>query len=162
MSYCIQECRRDANWAHRLIYHSIGDAIPVIIFPATRHCPLDSTHFPTRRGTRLSWPEWLTKCTHKWSPNLSINQAQRRVTLLMLPTPLALGQTGLHDRPRQHFVLCVNIPTSLPSKSRSITIQCLIHVHHTHAKPFYGPFSGTTRVSRCQKRTSGLHGVRGD
>jgi len=29
-------------------------------------------------------------------------------------------------------------------------------------QPFYGPFSGTTRVSRCQKRTSGLYGVRED
>ena len=30
-----------------------------------------------------------------------------------------------------------------------------------HTQPFYAPFSGTTRVSRCQKRTSGLHGARG-
>ena len=28
-------------------------------------------------------------------------------------------------------------------------------------QPFYGPFSGTTRVSQCQKRT-GLYGARGD
>jgi len=28
--------------------------------------------------------------------------------------------------------------------------------------PFYGPFSGTTRVSRCQKKTSGLYGARED
>ena len=28
-------------------------------------------------------------------------------------------------------------------------------------QPFYGPFSGTPRVSRCQKRTSGLYGARG-
>ena len=34
--------------------------------------------------------------------------------------------------------------------------------HHTHTQPFYGPFSGTTRVSRCQKRTSGLYGARED
>jgi len=27
---------------------------------------------------------------------------------------------------------------------------------HTPTQAFYGPFSGTTRVSRCQKRTSGL------
>jgi len=26
----------------------------------------------------------------------------------------------------------------------------------TTPQPFYGPFSGTTQVSRCQKRTSGL------
>ena len=24
---------------------------------------------------------------------------------------------------------------------------------HTHTQPFYGPFSGTTRVSQCKKRT---------
>ena len=29
-------------------------------------------------------------------------------------------------------------------------------------QPCYGPFSGTTRVSRCQKRTSGLYGARED
>ena len=29
-------------------------------------------------------------------------------------------------------------------------------------QPFYGPLSGTTRVSRCQKRTSGLYGARED
>ena len=35
-------------------------------------------------------------------------------------------------------------------------------MHHipTPPQPFYGPFSGTTRVSRCQKRTSALHGAR--
>jgi len=33
---------------------------------------------------------------------------------------------------------------------------------HTHTQPFYGPFSGTTRVSRCQKRTCGLYGARED
>jgi len=30
------------------------------------------------------------------------------------------------------------------------------------SQPFCGPFSGTTRVSRCQKRTSGLHDARED
>jgi len=34
-------------------------------------------------------------------------------------------------------------------------------MNHT-PQPFYGPFSGTTRVSRCQKRTSGLYGARED
>jgi len=32
----------------------------------------------------------------------------------------------------------------------------------TTPQPFYGPFSGTTRVRRCQKRTSGLYGARED
>jgi len=29
-------------------------------------------------------------------------------------------------------------------------------------QPFYGPFSRTTRVSRYEKRTSGLYGARED
>jgi len=29
-------------------------------------------------------------------------------------------------------------------------------------KPFYDPFSGTTQVSWCQKRTCGLYGARKD
>jgi len=33
---------------------------------------------------------------------------------------------------------------------------------HTTPQPFYGPISVTTRVSRCQKRTSGLYGARED
>jgi len=32
----------------------------------------------------------------------------------------------------------------------------------TTPQPFYGPFSGTTRVSRCQKITSRLYGARED
>ena len=34
---------------------------------------------------------------------------------------------------------------------------------HTHTQLFYGPFSGTTQVSRCQKKSSsGLHCARED
>jgi len=32
----------------------------------------------------------------------------------------------------------------------------------TTPQSFYGPFSRTTRVSRCQKRTCGLYGARED
>jgi len=32
----------------------------------------------------------------------------------------------------------------------------------TTPQPFYGPFSETTRVSQCQKRTSGLYDARDD
>jgi len=34
--------------------------------------------------------------------------------------------------------------------------------HHPPPQPFYGPSSGTTRVSLCQTRTSGLYGARED
>ena len=37
-------------------------------------------------------------------------------------------------------------------------IMVVIYYHHITLQPFYGPFSGTTRASRCQKRTSGLYG----
>jgi len=42
--------------------------------------------------------------------------------------------------------------------------ESLVYLHytHTHTQPFYGPLSGTTRVSRCQKRTIGLYGARED
>ena len=33
---------------------------------------------------------------------------------------------------------------------------------HKHTQPFYGPSSGTTRVSQCQKKSSGLYGARED
>jgi len=33
---------------------------------------------------------------------------------------------------------------------------------NTHAQPFYSPFSATTQVSWCQKRTSGRYGARED
>jgi len=45
--------------------------------------------------------------------------------------------------------------------SRKITSWLYTHTH-THTQPFYSPFSGTTQVSRCQKRTSGLYAARGD
>jgi len=35
-------------------------------------------------------------------------------------------------------------------------------VKEPQPQPFYGPFSGTIKVSRCQKRTSRLYGVRED
>jgi len=46
-------------------------------------------------------------------------------------------------------------------------LECLtndvrISVTTTPPQPFYGPFSGTTWVSQCQKRTSGLYGARED
>jgi len=42
-------------------------------------------------------------------------------------------------------------------------LLCIILVHNKPPpQPFYGPFSRTTRVSRCQKRTSGLYDARED
>jgi len=32
---------------------------------------------------------------------------------------------------------------------------------HSHTHPFYSPFSGTTQLSHCQKKSSELYGARG-
>jgi len=41
------------------------------------------------------------------------------------------------------------------------TVVRTVHTTTT-PQPFYRPFSGTTWVSQCQKRTSGLYGARED
>ena len=40
--------------------------------------------------------------------------------------------------------------------------RCCFFFALTHTRPFYGPFSGSTRVSQCQKKSSGLDGARED
>jgi len=55
----------------------------------------------------------------------------------------------------------------LPSQSLGIVLKKLYltqqkHTYTTTPQPFYGPFTGTTRVSWWQKRTSGLYGARED
>jgi len=69
------------------------------------------------------------------------------------------------------FWCCI---TALPELNQLlldfISLHDLLYNYHTpwmmqlwpRPHPFYGPFSGTTRVSRCQKRTSGLYGARED
>jgi len=43
---------------------------------------------------------------------------------------------------------------------KKLVSHCLFITHpHTHNR-FMALFAGTTRVSRCQKRTSGLYGAR--
>jgi len=49
-------------------------------------------------------------------------------------------------------------PTSGWDRSGSLGHPCKFHT----PQPFYSPFSGTTRVSQCQKKTSGLYGARED
>jgi len=42
-------------------------------------------------------------------------------------------------------------------------IYFLKHNTRTHTQPLHGPFSVTTRVSRCQKKSArGLYGAKGD
>jgi len=46
--------------------------------------------------------------------------------------------------------------------SKQWRYKTALREHSTTPLTTYSPFSGTTRVSQCQKRTSGLYGTRGD
>jgi len=61
--------------------------------------------------------------------------------------------------------------THADEEKRRVNFQISLQPHvqtagflkiHTTPEPYYGPFSVATRVSRCQKRTSGLYGARED
>jgi len=54
---------------------------------------------------------------------------------------------------KQHDLLLINFSLSSASQLHTLT---------TTPQPFYGSYPGTTRMSRCQKRTSGLYGARED
>jgi len=54
-----------------------------------------------------------------------------------------------------------NTSASRCLKPHFIVKPSLLPCHsYTHREPFYGPFSGATQVSWCQKRTSELYGAR--
>jgi len=62
------------------------------------------------------------------------------------------------------LTLLLNVGTTsiaMPLYSNNVTLQPITH-HHTTPQLFYSPFSGTTRVSWWQKRTSGPYGARED
>jgi len=46
-------------------------------------------------------------------------------------------------------------PSRISASARNACQQIVSNHHTTTPQPFYDPFSGTTRVRRCQKRTSG-------
>jgi len=53
-------------------------------------------------------------------------------------------------------------PTDMLKKTRSEIKEKDRHTRQTHTQPSYGPFSGTTRMSWCQKKSYGLYGARED
>jgi len=53
------------------------------------------------------------------------------------------------------MVLC-SIYSTIKHISTALTRCGKLFSTHTHTQTFYGPISMTIRVSRCQKRTSGL------
>jgi len=65
-------------------------------------------------------------------------------------------------------ILSLSVTTAIPSYSSCQSTSKGIHLLIVSSppppppQPFYGPFYRTTRVSQCQKRTSGLYGARED
>jgi len=75
---------------------------------------------------------------------------------------------GLHQTPSLEeacSVLNKLLLTKVSGQSKNVWLcwsksLFVITTTHTTSQTFYSPSSGTTRVSRCQKRTSGLYGAR--
>ena len=69
---------------------------------------------------------------------------------------------------RLHALCICAVVISMPLKRitqelyHCVYLRYKMDAENTTPQPFYGPFFGTTRVSRCQKRTSRLYGTRED
>ena len=70
--------------------------------------------------------------------------------------------SGLVSEP--YIALWACLPDSYCTLLYTLTyVHAMFSVSHTHTHTtVLRPFSGTIQVSRCQKRTSGLHGARED
>jgi len=130
--------------------------------------PLPVLIVPTHGGmARLSWPRWLV--THlgglpaqKTITHPSIDWAGCKVTSLIETNMLPLNHattymhTGCHKKnwgiAHRESKICHYTPASNCVKCRTILKKFFVLRHTT--QPFYGPFSGTTPVSRCQKISS--------
>ena len=95
------------------------------------------------------------------SVNCSAEQIQHFVKTINLNKPqIHIFHAAMRSKVRSNFS-----HISSPSTRWSIK-KCVSKQKHenniTPTQPFRGPFPGTTRVSRCQNRTSGLYGARED
>ena len=128
---------------------------------AEYHRRLAVTHFtvPWRVEGWVDLSGWLHSDI-KWRPRQSnpdtvthpsTNQARRRLTSLINTSALPLRQTAT-------LLWYTGIMLS-----SVMLLKCLRYFYTSlPPQPFYGPFSGTIRVSRCQTITCGLHGARED
>jgi len=120
----------------------------------------------SENSIRQSNDEWNTKQTFHAEQVRS-----RSVPGLLLATAVAMSLAVLTSSPAPLFSRCSEPPLAL-SLAGATSHWCIGGLHtiinlvqhnaHTYTQPFYGPFSGTTQVSWCQKRTSGLYGARKD
>ena len=122
---------------------------------------------------------WLMVCNYDFYCDcIYINASASDRPLSQTRSP---GGTFSLDSTRElewglHLPIPPTMPHTITSNSGQNILQHSIsmmayHHHHWYAvviwqnttpQPFYGHFSGTTRVSQCQKRTSGLYSARED
>ena len=87
--------------------------------------------------------------------------------LVKWPTCCATKPPYVVHTPSIAVILCTTPTTTIPAEPTTIVLQPLYMTISfagipSKPQPLYGPLSGTTRESRCQKRTSGLYGARRD
>jgi len=130
--------------------------------------PTSLTTFP--RDLEL-WPMMLT--LEYYVDSVKLNQ-QAKYPSQRLHSSKVIISTHTHTHTHTHPTDC----STGPLKCVVMTSKHCIYKRHssqdyfqylyllttttTTPQPFYGHFSGTTRVSRCQKRTSRLYGARED
>ena len=97
-----------------------------------------------------AWRVWvhIVVYTFSWSSSWCNSRLQMQPWYHVCLILLSVSERGSHCQ-----------KASTERESYIISIQSLLP---PPPQPFYGPFSGTTRVSRCQKRNSGLYGAGGD
>jgi len=141
----------------------------------------------SRTSNRSCDSEFVEKpvCWKRW---LQVRKLRHTVELLMYEwkADSCMGGAGLRPYPnRPHssqtsptssidvamsFDLgCPVLLCQFSSPATDLTFRCsfwnylaVCYQQPPHYNRFTALFSGTTRVSRCQKRTSGLYGARGD
>jgi len=111
--------------------------------------------FPTELSAEHVTRMWLHHM-HKTSSHTNLRRTGRQLFLRLLKSCHILRRSffqrmHLHGWHHSH-----------DTKPRKVKDGIFTQTRPTPPppQPFYGPFSGTTRVSRCQKRTSGLHDAR--
>jgi len=107
-----------------------------------------------------------------WLHDVTVNQQEsgcRYGTWLNFVKTNTTNIVSLHDvmLTPQAYISSLLLYDFLPFVT-SVRNQATGVCHHTttpphhHTTTVYGPFSGISRASQCQKRTSGLYGARGD
>ena len=147
-----------------------------------RHAEIEMrghTNRTTHHLVKLVLVETLVDCAaaslHIATESLSVIAAcQEQLTIFVVVISLQLRHTQqlqfalrretghVIRQARQSQSLAVQLRKHTYKHKHTETCQTLAYNHSTPPQPFYGPFSRTTQVSRCQKTTSGVYGARED